>query len=299
MDIDVGRVGIWSSARLWDGGGEGGPGEVREAAAELDELGFGALWFGSLAADLDLVSTVLSASRRMVVATGVVNVWLSSPPAVAAFAHDMSIAHPGRFLLGVGASHAPTAASVGRSYDHPLAELDRYLDGLDAAPDPVPAERRVVAALGPRALELAARRSAGAHPYLVTPEHTASAREAIGPDKLLATEQMVVLESDPGVARAVARSHLQRYLVLDNYRRSLLRLGFTDADLDDGGSDRLVDAVFAWGGPDEAAARVADHHAAGADHVCVQAFTADQQRPDGFPALPRAAWRTLADVLLS
>jgi probable F420-dependent oxidoreductase len=292
MAIDMGQVGIWSSARLWDGD------DVVEAAAELDELGFGTLWFGSLAADLGLVETVLGASRRMVVATGVVNVWLSEPEAVAAFAHEMSVAHPDRFLLGVGASHAPAAASVGRDYAHPLAELERYLDGLDAAPDPVPADRRIVAALGPKMLDLAARRSAGAHPYLVTPEHTAIARKAVGPDKVVATEQMVVLESDPGVARAVARGQLQRYLALDNYRRSLLRLGFSADDLENDGSDRLIDAIFAWGGPEAAAERVALHQAAGADHVCVQAFVADQDRPDGFPALPRAAWRALAEALL-
>jgi probable F420-dependent oxidoreductase len=292
MRQDIGRIGIWSSSRLWDGG------DTAEAAAELDELGYGALWFGSLAGDLSLVETVLDASRRMVVATGVVNVWMSDPDAVAAFTHEMAGAHPGRFLLGVGPSHRPAAEAVGRRYERPLAELGRYLDRLDAAPHPVPPDERIVAALGPKALDLAARRSAGAHPYLVTPEHTEIARRALGPGKVVATEQMVVLESDPGVARAVARHHLARYLVLDNYRRSLLRLGFDPADLDGGGSDRLVDALFAWGGPEAAAKRVTEHLEAGADHVCVQAYTADQEAGGGLPTLPRAAWRTLAEVLL-
>jgi probable F420-dependent oxidoreductase len=292
MEIDIGRIGIWSSSRLWSGN------DVTETAAELDELGYGAIWFGSLASDLGLVETVLGASRRMVVATGVVNVWMSDPDAVAAVTHEMAVAHPDRFLLGVGPSHAPAAEAVGRRYERPLAELDRYLDRLDAADHPVPVERRIVAALGPKALDLAARRSAGAHPYLVTPEHTAVARRAVGPDKVVATEQMVVLETDPGVARAVARANLDRYLSLDNYLRSLLRLGFEPADFDDGGSDRLVDALFAWGGPEAAVKRVAEHHAAGADHVCVQVFTADQTAGGGLPTLPRAGWRTLAEALL-
>jgi probable F420-dependent oxidoreductase len=292
MTIDIGRVGIWSSSRLWGGD------DARDAAAELDELGYGALWFGGLAGDLRVVETALGATSRMVVATGVVNIWLSDPDAVAGFAHQMSSVHPGRFLLGVGAGHAPTAESVGRRYDDPLAELERYLDRLDAAPHPVAVDERIVAALGPRALDLAARRSAGAHPYLVPPEHSRIARAAVGPDKVVATEQMVVLEADPAVARGVARHHLQRYLVLDNYRRSLLRLGFDPADLDGGGSDRLVDALFAWGDPEAVVGRVSDHHAAGADHVCVQAFTAGQEGSDATPALPRAAWRTLAEVLL-
>jgi probable F420-dependent oxidoreductase len=292
VDIEIGRVGVWSSASLWGGG------DAEEAAAELDELGFGALWFGGLGADLGLVERVLGATRRLVVATGVVNVWFTDPEVVAAFAHDMAVAHPGRFLLGVGPSHARAAEAVGRRYERPLAELERYLDRLDAAPHPVPVEQRIVAALGPKALDLAGRRSAGAHPYLVTPEHTAIARRAVGPRKMVATEQMVVLDTDPGVARGVARHNLRRYLGLDNYRRSLLRLGFSVDDLDGDGSDRLVDALFAWGGPDAAAARVAEHHAAGADHVCVQPYTVDQQVGDGPPALPRAAWRTLAETLL-
>jgi len=292
MEIGIGRVGVWSSASLW-----GGP-DAEEAAAELDELGFGALWFGGLGADLGLVERVLGATRRMVVATGVVNIWFTDPDAVAGFTHDMAVAHPGRFLLGVGPSHARAAEATGRRYERPLAELGGYLDRLDAAAQPVPVEQRIVAALGPKALDLAARRSAGVHPYLVTPEHTDIARRAIGPGKVVATEQMVVLETDPGVARSVARHNLRRYLGLDNYRRSLLRLGFSADDLEGDGSDRLVDALFAWGGPEAAVERVAEHHAAGADHVCVQPYTLDQQVGDGPPALPRTAWRTLAEALL-
>jgi probable F420-dependent oxidoreductase len=284
MTIDLGPIGIWSSARPWGD-------DAAEAAAELDELGFGALWFGGLTGDLTLVDTVLAASRRIVVASGVVNVWTSEPGPVAAFAHEMEEAHPGRFLLGVGASHKPAAEAVGRRYERPLGLLEAYLDGLDAAPHPVPAERRVLAALGPRALELAARRSAGAHPYLVPPEHTQQARRILGPGKLLAVEQKVVLETDAGTAREIARAHLRRYLASDNYRRNLLRVGFEPADFEHDGSDRLIDALYAWGGPEVGAKRVAEHQAAGADHVCVQVVSAG-------PGLPRAGWRTMAEALL-
>ena len=199
---------------------------------------------------------------------------------------------PGRFLLGLGVSHEPPVTNSGQVYERPLAKMRAYLDALDSADTPVPADERMLAALGPRMLELARDRSAGAHPYLVTPDHTATAREVLGRGPLLATEVMVVLDDDPAGARAVARQHLSRYMVLPNYTNNFLRHGFTEDDLLDGGSDRLVDSVIPWGALDTIAARIGEHHDAGADHVCVQVLQADAA------ALPRDAWRRLAEAVL-
>ena len=194
--------------------------------------------------------------------------------------------------MGIGVSHAPLIdlAEAGR-YTKPLGAMRTFLDGLDAAPIPVAADDRVLAALGPKMLDLAGARTAGTHPYLVTPEHTAVAREALGPDKLVAPEQAVVLESDPDAARTIARSHLAGYLGLPNYTNNWKRFGFTDDDIADGGSDRLVDAFVAWGGEDVIVDRVRAHRDAGADHVCVQVLTANLWE------LPLSGWRTLAPAL--
>jgi probable F420-dependent oxidoreductase len=284
MVAPLGRVGIHSLSSSWSAR------DAQEAAAEVEELGFGALWLGAVA-DLGLAEQLLAATDRLVVATSIVNVWAVGADELAADVQRLEKAHPGRFLLGLGASHAPTVRALGRTYARPLAHLAGYLDALDAAPEPVPADRRVLAALGPKALALAAARSAGAHPYLVTPEHTRAARALMGPGPLLAPEQAVLLETDPATARAQARDGLAFYLGLPNYVRNLRALGFTDADLAGGGSDRLVDALVPWGTPDEVAARVAEHHAAGADHVAVQVVA-----PAG-TGLPRAQWRALAAAL--
>jgi probable F420-dependent oxidoreductase len=272
--LDVGRVGVWTSSRLLNS-----PAAI-EAAAQLDEVGYGALWIGSSAGDLKLVSDLLDATSRIVVATGIVNVWFEpSGPTAAAYAR-VSQAHPDRLLLGIGAGHKSSVeAATGQRYERPYEKLVSYLDELDAADPPVPVDRRALAALGPRVLQLARDRTAGAHPYLVTPEHTHRAREILGSGALLAPEQKVILETDPDRARSIARSALTPYLALPNYTRNWLRLGFTEDDVAGAGSDRLVDALVAWGDIDTVLARVAEHHQAGADHVCIQALTGTQ----GFP----------------
>lgn len=201
--------------------------------------------------------------------------------------------HPGRMLLGLGSSHAPLVEATDRRYLRPFSAMRDYLDALDAAPSPVPAGQRMLAALGPRMLELSAQRSLGAHPYLVDAMHTAVAREALGPEAVLAPELKVVLDTDPGRARATARAHLASYLQLPNYTRNLLRTGYTESDVADGGSDRLVDGVVACGDVDVAMRRAQDHIDAGAEHICVQVLTADRRE------VPFAAWRELAPALLS
>jgi probable F420-dependent oxidoreductase len=287
--MELGRVGIWSGQlRRAD------PSAITEAAAELDELGFGAIWIpgghgGDVFGD---VARLLTATTRATVATGILNVWMHTPDETAGGHAALIDEHPGRFLLGLGVSHEPAVTNSGQTYARPLAKMRDFLDALDAASPPVPAGERMLAALGPRMLELARDRSAGAHPYLVTPDHTATARAVLGEGPLLATEVMVVLDDDAEKARAVARQHLSRYMVLPNYTNNFLRHGFTEDDLLDGGSDQLVDGVIAWGDLDAIAARVGEHHAAGADHVCIQVLEADAT------ALPRDAWRRLADVVL-
>ena len=187
----------------------------------------------------------------------------------------MAAAHGPRLLCGIGISHRPLIDHVNEpgTYAKPIATMSTYLDGLDAAPTPLAPADRVIAALGPKMLELARTRTAGTHPYLVTPELTAAARAGVGPDGLVASEQGVVLDTDPTTARATARLHLKTYLGLPNYSNNWKRQGFTDDDLADGGSDRLIDALFAWGDETTVAARVRAHHDAGADHVCVQVLT--------------------------
>ncbi|WP_214404961.1 TIGR03620 family F420-dependent LLM class oxidoreductase [Pseudonocardia lacus] len=285
MAVEIGPVGIHTLSGVWESGG------AEEAVAELDRLGFGALWLGAVS-DLRLPARLLAATDRLVVATSIINVWATPAARLAADAHRLAAAHPGRFLLGLGSSHAPDVEALGRSYARPLQVLSRYLDDLDAAPGPVPADGRVLAALGPRAVALAGRRSAGAHTYLVTPEHTHSARALLGPGPLLVPEQAVVLESDPARARALARDGISYFLRLPNYLRNLRALGFGAEDLAGGGSDRMVDALVAWGTPEQVAQRVAQHHDAGADHVAVQVLTTDGERP----ALPQ--WRALAPLLV-
>jgi len=282
----LGQFGIWSGAFRGEGD------EVAEAARELEDLGFGALWIpGGLGGDVFGASShLLTATGHVVVATGILNIWAHEPADVAEAVRGLGATFPDRFLLGLGVSHAPLVEHIGRVYERPLEAMAGYLDDLDRAPVPVAPAQRALAALGPRMLELARERSAGAHPYLVTPEHTQFARGVLGPGPLLAPEVKVVMSRDPAAARAVARGHLKIYMGLPNYTNNLRRFGFTDADFTDAGSDRLVDAVVAWGSPAAVAARVREHLDAGADHVCVQLLT------DG-PDLPRAGWRELAGAL--
>jgi probable F420-dependent oxidoreductase len=287
--IAGGPIGIWSlSLRFGD------PGPVKEAAAELEDLGYSALWMPDMGGDVfGAVTQLLDATETVTVATGILNIWMHEPAAIASGIADTIGRYPGRFLLGVGVGHAIVIDAVfpGR-YRRPLQAMETFLDGLDQAQTPVPQPGRVLAALGPRMLALAKDRAGGAHPYLSTPDHTAVARAVLGPGKFLAPEQRVVLETDPERARAEGRSHLAIYLTLPNYRNNLLRSGFTEDDMAGGGSDRLVDALVAWGDEDTIRRRVYDHIDAGADHVCIQALSTDQTTPT------IDAWRRLAPILI-
>ncbi|MFI7677013.1 LLM class F420-dependent oxidoreductase [Actinophytocola sp. NPDC049390] len=255
-------LGVWDHASPWM--------RDPEALAELERLGYERVWFGaSPAADLSVVEPALAASTTLKAATGIVNVWDGEPDPVAW--RRVTEAHPGRFLLGVGAGHRQL---VGERYTKPYDRLVSYLDGLDEGG--VPESGRVLAALGPRVMRLAGDRTAGAHPYFTTPEHTAAAREILGEGKLLVPEQKVVLSTDPEEARALARDRLAMYLQLTNYTNNWLRLGFTETDLADGGSDRLVDALVAWGDADAIRERIAAHWDAGADEVALQVLNPDK-----------------------
>jgi probable F420-dependent oxidoreductase len=283
--MDLGSVGVWSGTLRQDRP------EVREAAAELEELGYGTIWFpgGEPAGLADAIQRLLESTRKAVVATGIVSVWIHPACDIAAMHHAVTQAHPARFLLGIGISHQPAVEAVGLTYARPLQKLASYLDELDSAPTPVPIQERILASVGPRSLALARHRSAGTHPFFVPVEHRRIARQAVGQGKIVAPELMVVLETDPGRARAIARV-TTRLLNLPNYTHKLLRLGFSQSDFANDGSDRLVDAMVAWGDPEEIMQRVREHHAAGADHVCVQVLT---DPPQDFAAT-MDGWRTLA-----
>jgi probable F420-dependent oxidoreductase len=261
--------------------GSFGRGVTPQQAREIESLGYGTVWVGgSPPAELDWVEPVLGATTTLQVATGIVNIWTAPAKPVAESFHRIDRAYPGRFLLGIGVGH-PEAVS---EYRKPYEALVEYLDRLDDYG--VPAERRVVAALGPRVLSLSAQRSAGAHPYLTTPEHTARARALIGSSAFLAPEHKVVMTTDPDTARSVGRRALDIYLNLANYLNNWKRLGFTDDDVTRPGSDRLVDALVAYGTTDAIAARLREHIDAGADHVAVQVLT----RPEKLvPALAELA----------
>jgi probable F420-dependent oxidoreductase len=294
--MDLGRVGIWTYHLNYQPASK-----VREVAAELEELGYGALWIGEAAyrEPLTHAGFLLSTTRRMVIATGIANIWARDPLTMTAAQLTLSEAYSDRFLLGLGVSHARLVEGIrGHQYERPVTAMRRYLDGMDEAAriyraaKPAATPPRVLAALGPRMLALAAERAQGAHPYLVTPDHTAKARSALGSDKWLLPEQAVVLESDPDQARAIARRHISRYLDLPNYTNNWRRLGFTDDDLVGQGSDRLVDALVAWGDAEAVRRRVKDHIDAGANHVCVQVFDVESH------GLPLRQWRTLAMAML-
>lgn len=289
----TGTYGIWTASFQWPED----PGAVADAAAELEDLGFGTLWLGMSAGDLKLHETILSATTRLVVASGIVNVWTEPAGTVAESTERLRTVFPGRFVLGLGAGHAKfVEPATGEKYRQPLSRVASYLDELDAATRPVPAADRVLAALGPKALALAAERSAGAHPYLITAEHTADARAALGPDRWLGPEQKVVVETDPTAARDAARSSVGFYLDLPNYVNNLYRLGFDESDVSDGGSDRLLDRLVAWGDDATVASRVRDHLEAGADHVALQVLPTGS---DGAPGLPLAEWRAAAALFIN
>jgi probable F420-dependent oxidoreductase len=278
MVNSLGRIGAWQRLAWLS----------PDLAAGLERLGYGTLWVGgSPGGDLAPVEELLDATSSLVVATGVVNIWKDGVPSIAAAWHRIAARYPGRFLLGVGVGHPE---SIGARYRRPYQALQAYLDGLDAAG--VPASERMVGALGPRVLRLAAERSAGAHPYLTTPQHTKLAREVLGAGVLLAPEQKVVIEPDPVRARAAGRPAIATsYLSLVNYTNNLRRLGYSDEDFADGGSDRLIDALLGHGEPAAVARRVTEHLDAGADHVAIQLVPPrGQELLDGY--------RRLAAVLL-
>ncbi|AEM88396.1 LLM class F420-dependent oxidoreductase [Streptomyces violaceusniger] len=281
----LGKIGVWTAALKTDSL----PSEqVSEVAAELDELGYGAIWLGGSPSP-DQAGVLLDATSRITIATGILSIWDHEAAYVAERHTALNAAHDGRFLLGLGVSHS---ALAGERYRRPYTAMKEYLTALDSAPSPVPASQRVLAALGPKMLELARDRAAGAHPYLVTPEHTAEARDILGKDSVLAPELKVVLDTDLDRARTTARGYLARYLALPNYTNNFRRLGFEDADFADGGSDRLISAMFALGDAEVIRARVDEFLAAGADHVAIQAVT---ESP--LADVPRAQWRTLAEAL--
>ncbi|MFI0975751.1 TIGR03620 family F420-dependent LLM class oxidoreductase [Streptomyces sp. NPDC021093] len=306
---ELGRVGIWTFA--FDGRSAG---RVREAAAEIEELGYGAIWYGE-AFGRDTVGQawlLLSATRRLVVASGIASVERRDPVATASATRTLGEAFPGRYVLGLGGHRVDStvqsvwgesgADGTGARRGGPMAAMRAYLDAMDAAPvgspaaDPAP--RRLLAALGPRMLELAATRAWGAHPYFVPVEHTVRARTIMGPDAFLGVEQAVVLDTDLARAREVATAHVGLYVAAAPHQQaSLRRLGFGDADLsggpNGGPSRRLVDAIVAYGDEEAIRRRVREHLDAGADHVCVQVLTAD---PDAFPD---REWRELAPALVS
>lgn len=283
----LGRIGIWSMELR-----DGDPSEVVDAAAELDELGYGTLWIpgamgGGLLSD---TSRLLSATSNATIATGILNIWMHDAREVAAWWRDLPEHHRSRFLLGLGVSHG---ATIGDAYRKPLSAMTEYLENLSG--EGFPSEDICLAALGPKMLELARDRTAGAHPYLVTPEHTATARAVLGTGPFLAPEQGVVLESDPQRARDIARPFVKGYGQLENYANSWRRLGFSEEDIATT-SDRLVDALFAWGDENRIAERINAHFAAGADHVCLQVVGPRPGVAD-IGAL-RPAWRSLAKALI-
>jgi probable F420-dependent oxidoreductase len=270
----IGRVGVWLGPI-----GLATAEEERAAISRIEQLGYGAAWFGESLSNREAMShaaLLLQASERLVIATGIANIWARDATAAINGANTLNEAYDERFVLGLGVSHAPIVNPRGHEYAKPLAAMGAYLDAVDnhtyGVPGPEHPSPIVLAALRPKMLELARDRTAGAHPYFVPPAHTARAREILGPEPLLAPEQVVVLETDPSRAREIGRRHMAPYLRLPNYVNNLRTLGFDDADFTAGGSERLVDAIVAWGDEAAIAGRVREHLDAGADHVAVQAY---------------------------
>ena len=271
----VGTVGVWTHdvERMSAAG-------ARDYVQAIESLGFAALWFPESLGSKEAfahASLLLGGTKTLVVATGIANIWARDPVAMANGARTLVDAYPDRFLLGMGVSHAPTVKTRGTTYARPLEHMRSYLDAMDAAPyvGPRVDVPRVLAALGPQMLQLAAERTLGGHPYFVPVEHTTVARKELGAGPLLAVEQAAVLSEDPAAARATARRHMKRYLELDNYVNNLRRLGWGDADLADGGSDKFVDAIVVWGGTAAIRSRIDEHRKRGADHICLQVLRAD------------------------
>jgi probable F420-dependent oxidoreductase len=277
--MNIGTIGIWTSFRPF------GIERAGEAAKLAEQLGYGAWWVGG-SPHVPAIRPILAATSTLTAATGILNVWANDPAETAAQDAELRAEFPDRFVLGIGIGH-PEATS---DYRRPLTAMRGFLDDLDASATPPPAAERCLAALRPRMLELARERSAGAHTYFVPVEHTRIARERLGPAALLAPELACVVETDPARARAVARGYAKLYLGLSNYTNNLLDLGYTEADIAEGGSDRLIDAVVPHGSAEEIAEVVRAHLEAGADHVCLQ--------PLGEEGIPRESWTALARALI-
>lgn len=287
MSVPVmGKVGIWSMELRFSDKDKG-----NALAAELDELGFGALWIPGGVDDQVLgdVDRLLSATKRMTIATGIINLWKQEPQDIADWFAGLSDAHKSRVMLGIGISHGPL---IGEEWNKPLARTREYLDKLEAAG--MAMDNTCLAALGPKMMALSGERTAGAHPYLVTPEHTAQARQILGPGKLLMPEQGVVFGDSPDAIREIAQAGLSNYCQLPNYRNNWMRFGITEEDIENC-SDRLIDAVFATGPVANMAARVKAHHDAGADHVCVQIVSGAM---GGDMDALRPKYRELAEAML-
>ena len=293
QSMQLGAFGVWTSqldilqaARM------------QETAAELEELGYGALWYGEATGReaLTKAGLLLAGTKRIVVATGIANIYGRDPVTMVAGQKTLAEAYPNRFLLGLGVSHIPLVEKLrGHRYEKPVPAMRAYLDAMDQAPyqavPPGPKSPRVLAALGPLMLKLSAERADGAHPYNSTPEHTKQARQLLGPNPYLCPEQAIILETDPAKARAIARKFLAIYLGLPNYTNNFLRLGFQESDISGGGSDKLIDAVVAWGDLKTTLNRIREHHSAGADHVCIQVLT------DESKTFPMREYRELASAI--
>jgi probable F420-dependent oxidoreductase len=271
--MDLGRIGIWASAQRM-----GGREYLPEGARVAEGLGYGTFWLGG-SPPARALRSLLEATSTMVVATGILNVWQHTPQEAAS---EFGALDSERALLGVGIGH-PEATS---DYKRPLKTMRDFFDGLDA----VPRDRRITAALGPKMLALAKERSLGTHPYFTTPDHTRFARETVGPNAIVAPELACVIDPDPETGRATAREYAALYLNLRNYTQNLLNFGFTESDIADGGSDRLIDAVVPHGSADQVNEHITAHFEAGADHVCVQVL--------GAPGIPRQDWERLADIAM-
>jgi probable F420-dependent oxidoreductase len=277
--MDFGRLGVWTWIDTMSAG------EVAEFAARIEDLGYSMLWIPEAVGrePFSILGYLAARTSKLVLATGIANIYARDPMTMRAIQHTLAEASGGRFVLGLGVSHAPMVSGMrGHEYGKPVTTMRSYLDAMEKAlyvgPKGEEEAPIVLAALRRNMLRLAAERARGAHPYFVPPEHTARAREILGEGPTLAPEQKVLLETDASRAREIARGHMKTYLSLPNYRNSLRWLGFGDDDLADGGSDRLVDAIVAWGDEKAIAERIQAHRDAGADHVCIQPF-----RPDGAP----------------
>jgi probable F420-dependent oxidoreductase len=279
LRASLGRVGVWSFALEAQSAAD-----ERDAAADIERMGYPAIWFPEAVGSREAFSHaawLLASTEQTTIATGIANIWARDAVAAANGARMLEDAYPGRFVFGLGVSHQTSVANRGSEYRRPYARMREYLDEMErvesTAPEPEVQPRTMLAALGPRMLELAAERTHGAHPYFVPVEHTAFARSRLGPEPVLAVEQTVVLESDPAAARRIARRFAADYLASPNYANNLRRMGYTAADVSGQGSDRVVDAVIAWGDVDRIASRVREHVQAGADHVCVQVVSDDEE----------------------